>query len=468
MKIEASGGRPQILCDATENGGGAWSRDGVIIFAGAEGLYRISAQGGTPSLATKVDPKEEAHRWPYFLPDGRHFVFLGDAGAAEDHNIRVGSLDSQDSQVLFGAISRIVYSPPGYLLYVNQGALVAVRFDAASLKVTGDATTVAERIAVVGGNHEFDFSVSEDGTLAYQAGTINTQYTWFDRTGKKLGTVGEPSGSDHVSLSPDGQTVAIGMLDADGRSSDVWTFDLTRNAASRVTFNPHADGTPLWSPDGKRIIFGSNRLGGRFNIDLYEKSATGTGEERLLLQSNSAKFATSWSRDGEFILYDNLEQPNKAGIWMLTLSRPHDPKALLQSNAFNQLQGQISSNGQFLAYTSDESGRPEVYVQRFPPASDKWQISSGGGFQPLWRGDGKELFFCTEDQKIMSVDITTGSAFASSIPRQLFQAPIKLGFGYNYAVTSDGQRFLISSPDEAGGVAPMTIVLHWSAKLGSK
>ena len=148
LKIEASGGRPQILCDATENGGGAWNRDGVILFAAAQGLYRISAQGGTPSLATKVDPKEEAHRWPYFLPDGRHFVFLGDAGAAEDHNIRVGSLDSQDSQVLFGAISRIVYAPPGYLLYVNQGALVAVRFDAASLKVTGDATTVAERIAI--------------------------------------------------------------------------------------------------------------------------------------------------------------------------------------------------------------------------------------------------------------------------------------------------------------------------------
>ena len=258
------------------------------------------------------------------------------------------------------------------------------------------------------------------------------------------------------------------MLDADGRSSDVWIFDLTRNATSRFTFDPYADGTPLWSPDGKRIIFNSNRLGGRFSNDLYEKSATGTDEEQLLLQSDSAKFATSWSRDGQFILYDEWAPSNKSGIWMLTLSRPHEPKALLQSNVFNQVQGQISSNGQFLAYTSDESGRPEVYVQRFPPASDKWQVSSGGGFQPLWRGDDKELFFCTEDQKIMSVDIKTGSAFASSIPRELFQPPMKLGFNYSYAVTSDGQRFLVSAPVEAGEVAPMTIVLNWSANLGNK
>ncbi|MFN2482222.1 MAG: protein kinase [Pyrinomonadaceae bacterium] len=167
LKVDAAGGRPQALCDAGENRGGAWSRDGVILFGGVEGLYRVSAQGGTPQLATKIDPKEEAHRWPYFLPDGRHFVFLADAATTEDHHIRVGSLDSQESRILFGAVSTVAYAPPGYLLYVSQGALVAQGFDAVALKLTGDPATVAEHIAEVGQNHEFDFSVSEGGVLAY-------------------------------------------------------------------------------------------------------------------------------------------------------------------------------------------------------------------------------------------------------------------------------------------------------------
>lgn len=207
-------------------------------------------------LATKVTPQEEAHRWPYFLPDGRHFVFLGDAGTTEDHNIRLGSLDSQDSRVLFGAISRIVYAPQGYLLYVNQGALVAVRFDVSSLKIAGDAATIAEKIALVGTNHEFDFSVSDDGTLAYQFGSFTSQLSWFDRTGKKLATVGEPVGAEHISLSADGRTAAIGMLDADGRQSDVRLLDLMRNTPSRFTFDQYGDGTPLFSPDGNRSSSG--------------------------------------------------------------------------------------------------------------------------------------------------------------------------------------------------------------------
>ena len=467
LKIEATGGRPQNLCDVSENGGGTWSQSGVILFAGQEGLYRISAQGGTPALVTKVSPKEEAHRWPYFLPDGRHFVFLGDAGTTEDHNIRVGSLDSQDSQVLFGAISRIVFAPSGYLLYVNQGALVAVRFDASSLKVTGDTTTIADKIAAVGDNHEFDFSVSDDGTLAYQSGSITSQLTWFDRTGKKIATVGEPAGSEHISLSPDGHSVAVGMLDADGRSSDVWLFDLSRSTPSRFTFDQYADGTPLWSPDGKQIIFGSNRIGGKSSVDLYQKSASGASEEHLLLRSDSAKFATSWSSNGQFILFDNWVPQSKAAIWMLPLSDPNSAKSVLQSTAFNQAQGQISPDGHFIAYSSDESGRFEVYIQRYPPSSDKWPISSSSGLQPLWRADGKELFFLTEEQQLMVVEIKTGSSLETGVPHPLFQTPMKMGAGYNYSVASDGQKFLISTPIEAGE-SPMTIVLNWSAKLPAK
>jgi serine/threonine protein kinase len=464
FKIDASGGRPQVLCEVSEYSGGAWNRDGVILFGAPEGLHRVSSQGGTPELATKVSPKEEAHRWPSFLPDSRHFVFLADADTTENHHIRVGSLDSQDSQILFGAISRVAFAQPGYLLYVNQGTLVAVPFDASTLKVTGDPVTVAERIADVGDNHEFDFSVSEEGTLAYQTGSVASQFTWFDRTGKKLGIVGEPAGSDYVALSPDGNTAAAGLLDADGRQSDIWLYDLTRGATSRLTFDPQGDGTPLWSPDGTRIVFGSNRAGTGV-IDLYEKAASGAGDEQVLFKSLSAKFATSWSRDGQFILFENWLLQAKGAIWILSASGNHEAKPLLQSTAFNQGQAKFSPDAHFIAYVSDESGRMEVYVQRFPLSSDKWQISTGGGLQPLWRGDGKELFFITEDKKLMAADVKTEGKFESGIPRELFQGNMKTGFAYSYAATADGQRFLMSAPIDAPTAAPMTIVLNWTTGL---
>ncbi|MCA1642713.1 MAG: serine/threonine-protein kinase [Acidobacteria bacterium] len=464
LKVDAAGGRPQALCDAGENRGGAWSRDGVILFGGVEGLYRVSAQGGTPQLATKIDPKEEAHRWPYFLPDGRHFVFLADAATTEDHHIRVGSLDSQESRILFGAVSTVAYAPPGYLLYVSQGALVAQGFDAVALKLTGDPATVAEHIAEVGQNHEFDFSVSEGGVLAYQTGNPNSQFVWLDREGKKLAAVGEPANYDTVSLSPDGRRAAVGMFDADGRASDVWLLDLARGSMSRLTFDPHGDGTPVWSPDGSRVAFGSNRLGG-IGINLYEKAASGVGDEQILLRSDAAKYITSWSRDGQTLLFENWAAKSKGEVWLLPLSGDRQPKPLLQSAAFDQYQGQFSPDGRFVAYASQESGRAEVYVQPFPPSGDKWQISSGGGFAPLWSSDGRELFYATNDGKLMSAETKAAGAFENVVPRQLFQTGMKLAATYPYAVTADAQRFLVNVPVEATNPAPMTIVLNWTADL---
>src|SRR5689334_22018373 len=222
FRVEAARGRPQVLCDVRENSGGTWSHDGVILFGGPDGLHRVSAQGGTPELATKVDQHEEAHRWPYFLPDGRHFIFLGDAQTTENHHIRIGTLDSTETQILFSAVTRVAYSSPGYLVYVNQGALVAHPFDTKSLKLTGDPTTLIEHIAEVGQNHEFDFSVSENGVLTYQTGSAKSQLAWFDRTGKKVEPVAEPDNYATVVLAPDGRRAATGLLDADGRQSDVW------------------------------------------------------------------------------------------------------------------------------------------------------------------------------------------------------------------------------------------------------
>ncbi len=465
FRVDAAGGRPQALCDVGEDRGGAWNRDGVILFGGLDGLHRVSAQGGAPILATKIDPKEEAHRWPYFLPDGKHFVFLADAETTENHHIRLGSLDSQDSQILFGAVSRITYVPPGYLLYVSQGALVATPFDAQALKVTGDPTTIAEHIAEVGDNHEFDFSASDDGVLAYQSGNPNSQLTWFDRSGKKLNSVGEPANYATLSLSPDERRAAVSLLDADGRVADVWILDLIRGSISRLTFDPSSEGWGLWSPDGNNVVYNSNRLGDG-HVNLYEKAASGAGDDQLLLQSASDKYPTSWSRDGQFILFTNWPLRAKAGIWLLPLTGERQPKPLLQTAAFDQIGGQFSPDGRFVAYMSNESGRTEVYVRPFPLSDDKWRISSGSGQLPSWRVDGKELFYVTDDGRLMSAEIRASGKFENGVPQQLFQTNIKnSGGGLCYAAAADGQRFLVNTFVEGDNPAPMIVVLNWTSGL---
>ncbi|MCA1631268.1 MAG: hypothetical protein LC774_13190 [Acidobacteria bacterium] len=254
------------------------------------------------------------------------------------------------------------------------------------------------------------------------------------------------------------------MFDADGRASDVWLLDLARGSMSRLTFDPHGDGTPVWSPDGSRVAFGSNRLGG-IGINLYEKAASGVGDEQILLRSDAAKYITSWSRDGQTLLFENWAAKSKGEVWLLPLSGDRQPKPLLQSAAFDQYQGQFSPDGRFVAYASQESGRAEVYVQPFPPSGDKWQISSGGGFAPLWSSDGRELFYATNDGKLMSAETKAAGAFENVVPRQLFQTGMKLAATYPYAVTADAQRFLVNVPVEATNPAPMTIVLNWTADL---
>lgn len=466
FKIDALGGRPQALCNTTENRGGAWNRDGVILFSSLEGLYRVSAQGGTPVLATKTDEKEEAHRWPYFLPDGQHFLFLGDSAATEEHHIRIGSLDSQDSQILFGGISRIAYAPPGYLLYVNQGALVAQPFDARTLKLTGDPTTIVEHVAEVGSNHEFDFSVSEDGVLAYQSGNPNSQLTWFDRQGKKLNAVGDPANYGSVVLSPKEQHAAVPVLDSDGRIADIWVLDLERGRLSRLTFDPSGDGAPVWSPDEKTIVFSSSRGTKPPQVNIYSKASNGAGDDRLLLETDSEKFPTSWSRDGKYLLFGNWAPKLTGSIWVMSPAGNEQPRAVLQSTVFDHFHGQLSPNAKFLAYGSNESGRPEIYIQPFPPSGQKWQISSNGGGYPLWRADGKELFFVTADGHVMSAEIRLGSAAEVGVLKPLFQANFKItDQGWPYAVSADGQRFLLNHYLEDNNPAPMTIVLNWLAGL---
>jgi Tol biopolymer transport system component len=328
----------------------------------------------------------------------------------------------------------------------------------------GDPTTVTEQVAQVGDNHEFDFSVSENGVLAYQSGNPNSEFVWFDKTGKKLETVAEADTYASIALSPDGRRAAVGLSDADGRVSDVWLIDLARGTKSRLTFDPQSDGDPIWSPDGSRIVFSSNRAGDG-HTHLYTTSAGATGDDQLLLSSDADDFPTSWSRDGQSILFTRFVPRGHSGVWLLPLSGDHQPKPLLQSSAIDQMLGTLSPDGRFMAYASNESGRPEVYVQTFPPSGNKWRVSSETGFFPQWRDDGKELFYITGDGKLMSAQIKTGAGFESEIPRQLFQTSLTLTPGDPYAVSSDGSRFLIKTPVEANNAASMVVVLNWTSAL---
>jgi Tol biopolymer transport system component len=464
-KIDASGGRPQALCDVRSDRGGTWNRDNVILFSGPDGLYRISANGGTPVLATRKDAHEEAHRWPYFLPDGKHFLFLGDAATAENHHIRVGQLDSQESQILFGAITRVAYAAPGYLLYVNQGSLVAQRFDAGKLTVIGEPTTLAENIETVGDNHEFDFSVSDTGILAYQTSNPKRQLLWIDRSGTQVGVLGEPDSFAAIALSPDGKRALTSLYDPDGRPGDIWIMDVSKGHKSRLTFDPQSDGEAIWSPDGQRIVFTSNR-GGNGHSNLFITSASGSGDDQKLLVADADDIPTSWSQDGQYILLTRWAN-GRGGTWLLRPNVDSEAKPLLLSAAFDQGAAVFSPNGRFVAYTSNESGRYEVYVQSFPAPGNKWPVSSGGGYLPLWRNDGRELFYLSYNAKVMAVDVKTDAAFESGRPKELFQTGIKVGPGLPYAVTPDGSRFLINSAFE-DTTTPIVVVLNWTARLKPK
>ncbi|PYV30024.1 MAG: hypothetical protein DMG22_21630, partial [Acidobacteria bacterium] len=464
-KIDVTGGPPVTLCDAPNGIGGTWNREGVIVFTpnGGNPLYRVSDSGGVPTPVTSIDHSrhELEHDWPEFLPDGRHFLYLADRSVAQDRWICAGSLESKETTCLVNVNSNGIYAPPGYLLFVRGGTLVAQPFDAKRLRITGEAFPVAESVGMYTFGGYAYFSVSESGLLAYQNESAqNTELRWYDRSGTKRGTVGQPGDYTNPALSPDGSKVAVGLRDPQTKTRDIWVFDLKRGTASRLTFDPADDLNPTWSSDGNRIVFTSDRKGNR---DIYEKPANGTGEEQLLFQSNESKDVTDWSSDRKNVVYD-VDFP-MTSVWVLPLSGDRKPFPYVQAN-YNAQQGQLSPNGRFIAYSSDESGRLEVYVQTFPERRGKWVISTAGGFGPQWRHDGKELFYLAGG-KIMAVEVKTDSSqFEAGIPKLLFDAQIhEAGWRNQYVVSSDGQRFLVTAPVEKAASTAMTVVVNWASEL---
>jgi serine/threonine protein kinase len=479
-KIEASGGPAQTLCDAPFGYGGTWNRNGVILFVPSDGdsIRRVADSGGAASPVTRVDDSkgETSHNWPLFLPDGRHFLYLGFLGRAspgqrELFGVYLGSLDSKDRRLLMHAQANVAYAPSaawssqGHLLFLQDRTLLARPFDAEHLQFTGESFPVAEQVNFFGAVDSAIFSVSENGILAYQpsAGGELSRLLWFDRGGKQLESVGDAADYDHPRLSHDGRRVAVVVSDPQTANADIWIYDLSRRVSTRFTLVPAVNLAPIWSPDDSRIVFASNRKGVH---DLYQKAASGAGNDELLLSSAVASIPLDWSREGGLIAFRSVDMKPKTGSDIGVFSVADRKMTPFLSTPFNEGLSQFSADGRWMAYVSDESGRKEVYVQAFPASSGKWQISSGGGSQPRWRRDEKEIFYIAPDKKLMAVEIKAGSGFEVGVPRVLFNTQIKVTDPFfEYDVSADGERFLVNTVAAEERSKPITVVQNWTAGL---
>ncbi len=473
-KLEVPGGPVQTLCDAPSGRGGTWNKDGVIIFTpeaapGPDGgMYRVSASGGAPRQISKPDPSrgEQSHRWPMFLPDGTHYLYMAAnfAGRKGVNAIFVGSLDSNEKRFVVEASGNAAYAAPGYLLFPREKTLLAQRFDLKRFALTGEPTAVLTDIQYQPQVRRAVFAVSDNDLLLVQTGggVALSQPLWFDRKGNEAGAVGKPDVYGNVFLAPNGRSVAVDKTDMASLNTDVWTYELQRESAKRLTFDPGFDVAPIWSPDASRLVFSSNRV---LNVDLYMKNSDGAQEEKVIVHDDFSKIPNDWFGNGEYILY--TRGPD---LWFLTL--PGLKSSLFLKAVSIIRNGQFSPDGKWVAYASNETGKWEIYVTSFPDARGKWQVSTGGGEQPHWRGDGKELFYISSDGKMMAAPVTTGVNFDAGPPVVLFQAtprqPVSTNDQFVYDVRRDGQRFLILTQLKQAESEPMSIILNWPAKLKEK
>jgi len=480
LKVDASGvSLPQVIAQVPNGaiGQGSWSDAGIIIFGGRGGgaLRQVSDSGGEAKPLTTLDTsrQENGHGFPFFLPDGKHFLYTRGSRQADHQGIFIGSLDAKPEQQSLERLIRTtfeaVYAPTkdggGRIMYLeDDGALMAQPFDASKLALAGPATRIAER---VGFNNAYGFfSVSAAGVLAYRgaARPRDSQPTWFDRQGDEIrpdgdsfqaGVVGGP-----VRLSPDGTRLAETRLE--NRNTDVWIWEFTRGIGTRLTFNLGNDQDPVWSPDGTQIAFVSDRDNSR---GIFVKPANGASEEQSLIAQPGA-IPESWSSDGKYLLYSAADERTRRDIWVLPLQGDRKPAVFLQT-PFGEYYPRFSPDARWVAYVSNESGRAEVYVLPFaPPGSapvqgGKWQVSKDGGEVPVWTKNGSELIYISQDGSVMAVDVTTGNAFHAGVPQKLFKAPS----ANSIDVTSDGQKFLFTVPAGDNTPSPITVVTNWGAGL---
>jgi eukaryotic-like serine/threonine-protein kinase len=463
-KIDITGGPPISVATVLPGSGGTWNRYGVIVFGSGANLllYRVpAAGGGVVPLIKQEEAAIGGRQGAYFLPDGHHYLYSAPQ-AGTGRSAYVASLDSNTTKLLVQAATSPAYQQ-GYLLYLRGTTLIAQPFDEKRLEIIGSASTLAEQVQ--------SFSVSQTGgVMAYStsAGTNNApQMVWFDRKGNRIGSLGEPNYQQNIRISPDGTKVADEISDpqVNDFNSDVWLYDVARGVKARLTTGPGPARMPCWSPDGKQIAFCSNRKG---HFDLYEKAIDGSGNEELLFESETAKYCDSWSPDGKLILYRTLptDVNGRRELWTLPLFGDRKPVPYLQTQ-FDVYGGQFSPDGKWIAYVSNESGKNEVYVRAFPASGGKLMVSTSGGEQPIWRRDGKEIFYLDANGELMVAKVKQiGSTLAIDVASPLFQARTRTRtFLRTYDATADGQRFLIATREPQRLSSPITVVVNWDAAL---
>jgi Tol biopolymer transport system component len=460
-RVSISGGEPSVICEAPRGGGGgAWNRDGVMVFAPSvdSQLFRVSASGGTPTAVTALDTSrgETAHVSPLFLPDGRHFVFAIIGG--DNAGMYVAALDSTERTRLPLDAVTTGFSDPDFLFFMTERTLMTQRIDLKRFELIGAPIRVAEGVDRLGVSATY--AVSTSGTIVFWSGNrVITQPTWFERDGTTAGTLGPPAAYMNLSLSVDGRQAAIDRFDG---TPGIWLLDVTRGTSTRLTSGEIYESTPIWSPDGRQFVFAAAR---DTPPNLFLKRIGASADERVF-RNPLQSFPQSWSRDGQYIAYVTIDPlTNSRDIWIVPPTGERKPVPFLQSK-FDEVQARISPNGRWMAYASNESGRVEVFVTRFPEANGKWPVSTNGGNFPVWRHDSRELYYRSPDGTLMAVPIAATDDFRAGTPVPLFRpraALAALGMGKFYDVSPEG-RFLINVFVERTS-SPATVVLDWRGGL---
>jgi Tol biopolymer transport system component len=464
-RVEAAGGPPQELCDSTFGNSATWGPDGTILFTefpGRKGVYRVSAQGGSPTLVASVEKThgDRFARWPFFLPGGRRFLYSTGAFPGRGAlTLAAGSLGSNEVRTIGPINSRVAYCPPERLLYVRDGTLLAQPFDADGLRVTGDPIPVNDDVWYFRGTGNAGFSVSASGSVASLPFRLPARLAWRDRSGREIGVVGMPAVFRDLRLSPDGSRIAVTIADPRVGTRDIWIYEGPQGLVRRFTADPVDAIFPVWSPAGDRIIYGSAR---ETPVDIYVKSVGGSGDEQLVTNEIGVKLPMDWSPDGSQIVYEDFS-PARAPqrqLWVLPLTGERKATPLLRS-PFTARDARFSPRGDWIAFVSEESGRQEVYVVAASGAGETRRISPSGGAFPRWRRDGSELFYLAANGDLISVAIHVGGGgFVTGPSSTLFNANPPPS---DFDVSPDGRRFLFQ--EGVRGDAPVTVVVNWAAEV---
>jgi eukaryotic-like serine/threonine-protein kinase len=461
-KIAASGGSAQTICDAPDARGGSWSPNGIILISPRQqdGLYSVSSEGGTPTPVTHLDPLHHfiTHRFPYFLPDGRHFLSY-EGGEEKEQGIFVGSLDNSETKLVLKNDTRGMLAQ-NQLLFVREETLMAQHFNLKTLTLEGEARTIADHVFsnIVG--HVSFFAASENGMLVYvNPPPLRTHLIWLDRQGKQIGEIPGLDNVDTVRLSHDGRKILMNRYEVQSQKSDVWIYDMERANGTRFTFNPGFISTFVWSWDDKWVFYGALRGGGS---EIVQKLSNGAGEEKVLIQSRYDLQPRDVSPDGRFLIYSERNPGTSFDLMVLPLSSGQKPYPFVQT-AFLEDFGRFSPDGKWVAFASEKSGRLEVYVRPFDhPEQSEWQVSTSGGNAPNWRNDGKELYFGSQG-KLTAVEVKPGPTFQAGIPQTLYAMSPKR---VSRDVSPDGQRSLfVDAVDDQQAVSPIRLVTNWTAAL---